>query len=43
MAAADTAVHNANKKEMFKNCTPFTDCITEITNTQIDDAQKLMQ
>ena len=26
---------------MFKNCTPFTDCITEINNTQVDDTQKL--
>ena len=25
---------------MFKNCAPFTDCITEINNTQIDDTQK---
>ena len=26
---------------IFKNCAPFTDCITEISNTQIDDAQKI--
>ena len=25
---------------MFKNCAPFTDCITEINNTQINDTQK---
>ena len=25
---------------MFKNCALFTDCITEINNTQIDDTQK---
>ena len=25
---------------MFKNCAFFTDCIPEISNTQIDDAQK---
>ena len=26
---------------MFKNCAPFTDCVTEINNTQVDDAQKI--
>ena len=41
MAAAGAAVNNANKKLMFKNCAPFTDCITEINNTQVDDTQKL--
>ena len=39
--AADTAVNNTNKKVIFKNCTPFTDCLTEINNTQVDDAQKI--
>ena len=33
-------VNNTNKKVIFKNYTPFTDCITEINNTHIDDAQK---
>ena len=28
------AVNNANTKVIFKNCAPFTDCITEINNTQ---------
>ena len=32
-AAAGVAVNNANKKLIFKNCAPFTDCITEINNT----------
>ena len=41
MAAAAAVVNNTNKTVRFKNCTPFTDCITEIKNTQIDDAQKL--
>ena len=40
-AAADVAVNNTHKKVIFKNCAPFTDCITEINNTQIDDAQKI--
>ena len=38
--AAGAAVNNTNKKVIFKNCSPFTDCITEINNTQVDDAQK---
>ena len=40
-AAAGTAGSNANKKVIFKNYAPFTDCITQINNTQIDDAQKI--
>ena len=35
------AVNNANKNVIFKNCAPFTDCITKINNTQVDDAQKI--
>ena len=41
MAAAGAAVNNTNKKVIFKNCAPFTDCITEINNTQLDDAEKI--
>ena len=40
-ADAAAAVNNTNKKVIFKNCAPFTDCITEINNTQIDDTQKI--
>ena len=39
-AAAGPAVNNTNKKIIIKNCAPLTYCITEINNTQIDDAQK---
>ena len=28
--------NNNNKEVVFQNCTPFTDCISEIKNTQID-------
>ena len=35
--AAGAAVNDTNKKVIFKNCTPFTDCITEINNTQTDE------
>ena len=40
-AAAGAAINNTNKKVIFKNCAPFTDCITKINNTQVDDAQKI--
>ena len=33
------APNNADKKVIFKNCAPFTSCISRINNTQIDDAQ----
>ena len=39
--AAGAVVNNTNKKVIFKNSAPFTDCITEINNTQVDDAQKI--
>ena len=29
---------NNNKEVVFKNCVPFTDCISEINNTQTDNA-----
>ena len=37
--AAGAAVNNINKKVIFKNCAPFTDCITDINNTQADDTE----
>ena len=40
-AAAGAEVNNTNKKVVFKNCAPFTDCITKITNTHVVDAQKI--
>ena len=30
-----------NKGVIFKNCAPFTDCISEINNTQIDNAKDI--
>ena len=35
-AAAPT---NTNKKVIFENCAPFTNCISKINNTQIDNAE----
>ena len=37
--AAGAAANNTNKKVIFKNCAPFTNCISKINNTQIDDAE----
>ena len=37
---ADLAVNNTSKKLIFKNCAPFTDFITEMNSTQINDTQK---
>ena len=33
------AANNTNKKVIFKNCAPFTDCISKIDNTQVDNAK----
>ena len=38
-AAAGAAVNNTNEKVIFKNCAPFTNCISKINNTQIDNAE----
>ena len=34
MAEEGAAANNANKKEIFENCVPFSDCISETNNTQ---------
>ena len=41
-AGADNAAKRLSEKiigVIFKNCAPFTDCISEINNTQIDNAK----
>ena len=30
---------NNNKQVVLKNCVPFTDCISEMNNTQVDNAK----
>ena len=40
-AAADADANNTNKKVIFKTCAPFTNCISEINNTQVDNAKDL--
>ena len=39
-AAAITTDRN-NRQAIFKNCALFTDCITEINNTHVDNAKDL--
>ena len=38
-AAAYADANNANKKVIFKNCASFTNCISKINNTQVDNAE----
>ena len=38
-AADGAAANNTNKKVIFKNCAPFTNCISKINNPQIDNAE----
>ena len=40
-AAQGAAANNINKKVIFKNCAPFTNCISEINNTQMDNAKDI--
>ena len=40
-AAAGANANNANKKVIFKNCAPFTNCISKINNTQVDNAKDI--
>ena len=37
--AVGAAANNTNKKVIIKNCAPFTNCISKINNTQIDNAE----
>ena len=36
-AAEDANATNTNKKVIFKNFAPFTNCISEVNNTQVDN------
>ena len=40
-AAQGAAANNTNKKVIFKNCAPFTNCISKINNMQIDNAKDI--
>ena len=38
-AADGAAANNVNKKVIFKNCAPFTNCISKMNNNDIDNAK----
>ena len=40
-AAADTDANNTNKKVIFKNYAPFTNCISKVNNTLVDNAKDI--
>ena len=42
--AADgaAAANNTNKKVIFENFAPFTNCIVEINNTQVDNGKDIV-
>ena len=40
-AAADADGNNTNKKVIFKICAPFINCISEINNTQVENAEDI--
>ena len=41
IAAEGAAANNTNKKVIFKNCPPFTKCLSKINNIDIDNAQEI--
>ena len=41
MTLLQVMINNNNRKVIFKNCAPFTNCINEINNTQIDNAKDI--
>ena len=40
-ASAGADANNASKKVIFKNCAPFTNCISEINSTQVGNAKNI--
>ena len=40
-AAVGADANNTNQKVIFKNCAPFTDYISKINNTQVDNAKDI--
>ena len=40
-SAQGAAANNTNKKVIFTNCAPFTNCISEVNNIQIDNAKDI--
>ena len=40
-AVPPVSANNINKKVIFRNCASFTECISEIDNTQVDNAKDI--
>ena len=40
-ASANANSNNTNKNVIFKNCAPFTNCISEINNGKVDNAKDI--
>ena len=40
-AAQGADANNRKKKVVLKNCAPFTDCISEINNTKLDNTKDI--
>ena len=40
-ASADAAANNTGKNVIFKDCAPFTDCISKINNTQVNNTKDI--
>ena len=40
-AGVDAAVSNTNKKVIFRNCVQFTNCISKMNNTEVDNTQDI--
>ena len=41
IADVDANANNTHKKVVFKNCAPFIHCMSEINNTQVDNAKDI--
>ena len=40
-STTDAATYNINEKVIFKSCAPFTNSISKISNTQVDNAKDI--
>ena len=40
-AATPAAANNNNEKVIFKYCAPFIVCVSEVNNTQVDNAKDI--
>ena len=40
-AGAENIANSEDRKVVFKTCAPFTDCINERNNTQVDNAKDI--